>query len=196
MKIISAEFLKSTLRPQDFPNDGRPEIAFAGRSNVGKSSLINALLNRRGLAKTSKSPGKTQTINFFDINGQFYFVDLPGYGYAEVPKSLQQEWGQAITSYLTHRRTLRLVVHLLDARHPPTKNDFRLTEVLRFANLPPCYVATKADKLTRNSLVQALATIRHELGLPDHATVIPFSAITSTGAKELWQAIGQRLGRG
>ena len=189
MKVESATFVKSVMRIEECPRDGRPEIAFVGRSNVGKSSLLNTLLNRKGLAKTSRTPGKTQTINFFDVNGRFYFVDLPGYGYAKVPKGVKEQWSRVMTVYLRGRDPLRLVVQLLDARHTPSERDHEMLELLRRARVPVLLAATKIDKLNRNDRVRNLKAIRTELNLADDALVVPFSAVTGEGVKPLWDII-------
>jgi GTP-binding protein len=141
MKVVSAEFLKSALQPEQYPNDRKPEIAFIGRSNVGKSSLLNTLLARQGLAKTSGTPGKTQTLNFFTINGSFYFVDLPGYGFAKVPKALKDQWNIVMREYLEAREPLRMAVLLLDSRHLPNQNDLHMLELLEEAAVPTVLVA-------------------------------------------------------
>ena len=190
MKIISAEFLKSALQPRDFPKDNRPEIAFAGRSNVGKSSLLNKLLNRKGIAKTSKTPGKTRTINFFTVNEKFYLVDLPGYGFAKVSRRIQEEWGQMITSYLTDREPLRVVAHLIDSRHAPTRNDHELLDLLHEAKVPTLLVATKFDKLRQSERATSIKRIRESLELDDEALVIPCSSVTGEGIKPLWDVLG------
>lgn len=181
MKVISATFLKSAVKPDQYPRDGRPEVAFVGRSNVGKSSLMNALLNRKGLAKTSSTPGKTQTINFFDVNNKVYFVDLPGYGYAKVPKGTKEQWRKVMTAYLSNRGPLKLVVQLLDARHPPTDKDLDMLALLDEAEVPTLLVATKIDKLKSSERARNLATLRKTLDLDDDALVIPFSAVTGEG---------------
>ena len=189
MKILSATFLKSALKPDDYPRDGRPEFAFVGRSNVGKSSLMNALLGRKGLAKTSGTPGKTQTINFFDINGKFYFVDLPGYGYAKVPKTLKDAWNRVMTQYLRQREPLRMAAVLLDARHVPTDNDLHMLELLENAEVPTLLVATKIDKLKQSERKTNLRRIHEAVGLDEEGLVVPFSAITGEGVRPLWAII-------
>jgi len=193
MKVISATYLKSAMRPDQFPRDRRPEVAFAGRSNVGKSSLLNKLLNRRGLAKTSGTPGKTQTINFFDVNSRLYFVDLPGYGYAKVPKALKAKWRRVMTNYLVRREPLRLVVHLLDVRHPPTDNDLDMLGLLEEAQKPTLIVATKLDKLKRGQRAPHLRQIRQALDLDEDALVVPFSAVTGEGVRPVWDVIEAHL---
>ena len=193
MKVISATYLNSAMRPDQFPRDRRPEVAFAGRSNVGKSSLLNKLLNRHGLAKTSGTPGKTQTINFFDVNRRLYFVDLPGYGYAKVPKALKAKWRRVMTNYLVRREPLRLVVHLLDVRHLPTENDLDMLALLEEAQKPTLIVATKLDKLKRGQRRPHLRQIRHALELDEDALVVPFSAVTGEGVRPVWDVIEAHL---
>lgn len=189
MKIRDAHYLKSAMQQQDYPKDRRPEIAFVGRSNVGKSSLLNALMKTKGLAKTSSTPGKTQTINFFEINRRFYFVDLPGYGYAKVPLQLKKKWGQVMTAYLKNRETLCLVVHLLDARHKPTDRDADMLEMLDQAEVPTLIVATKIDKLKRAERKKNLQQIRDTLELHEDAAVAPFSAVTGEGREDILDII-------
>src|SRR5438105_13083015 len=152
MKITSAEFLKSALKEADWPHDNIPEIAFLGRSNVGKSSLINSLLGVRGLARTSSTPGRTQMLNFFLINRHFRFVDLPGYGYARAPKALKAEWSSAAGEYLAQRRQLVLSIHIVDSRHEPSIQDLQLHEWFVHHQRPHLIVATKSDKLSKNEL--------------------------------------------
>ena len=194
MKIISSEFVKSAMRPEDYPRDRRPEIAFVGRSNVGKSSLMNTLLRRKGLAKTSNTPGKTQTINFFDINEKIYFVDLPGYGYAKVSKVLRDNWNQVMMDFLEQREPLRLVVMLVDARHKPSDNDLHMLELLDEAQVPVLIAATKIDKLKQSQRKKNIDTIRRTLDLDDDAYVLPFSSVSKEGVKELWQVLDEVLG--
>src|SRR5207244_4340059 len=152
MKIKSAEFVKSAFKEVDWPDDAKPEIAFLGRSNVGKSSLLNSLLGVRGLARTSSTPGRTRALNFFLINEEFRFVDLPGYGYARAPKEMKAEWHEAATNYLAKREQLVLSIHLVDSRHEPTKQDLQLHEWLEHHRKPHLIVATKSDKLSNNEL--------------------------------------------
>lgn len=193
MKVLNAAFLKSTIEPGQFPKDGRPEFAFAGRSNVGKSTLLNALMGRKGLAKTSSTPGKTQTLNFFDINSQIYFVDLPGYGYAKVPKDLKDQWNRVMLDYLNNRKPLRMVAALLDARHKPTELDIQIIDLLDDAEKPTLIVATKIDKLKRGQRAKQMKLIREALGLDEDALVLPCSAVTGEGVRELWQVIDDIL---
>jgi len=194
MKVTSAEYVKSAMKPDQFPRDRRPEFAFAGRSNVGKSSLLNRLLNRGGLAKTSGTPGKTQTINFFDVNGRIYFVDLPGYGFAKVPQAIKTAWNHVMAAYLSDREPLKLVVQLLDARHTPTENDLDMLGLLESAEVPTLIVATKIDKLKRSERAACLAAIRQKLELDDDALVIPFSSVTGEGVRPVWDVIDSLIG--
>lgn len=193
MQVTSAKFLKSTVRPSDYPKDRRLEFAFLGRSNVGKSSLMNALLGKKRLAKTSSTPGKTQTINFFDINGRFYFVDLPGYGFAKVPLRVKAKWGRVVNAYIEEREMLRLVVLLIDSRHKPSAQDHDILEFLDLAEVPTLLVATKIDKLKRSERKRNLERIRESLALSDEALIVPFSVVTGEGKKELWSVIEELL---
>ena len=186
MKITSAEFLKSSFQESDWPRDLKPEIAFMGRSNVGKSSVINSLLSTRGLARTSNTPGRTQSLNFFDINNNFRFVDLPGFGYARVPKSLRLGWAEMVTSYLAMREQLVLSIHIVDSRHEPTKLDLQLHEWLEHSAKPRLIVATKSDKLSNNELRKNLEHIARVL---KDDGVVAYSAKTGRGGDELWHAI-------
>ncbi|MCY7377605.1 MAG: ribosome biogenesis GTP-binding protein YihA/YsxC, partial [Pyrinomonadaceae bacterium] len=170
--------------------DGLPEISFLGRSNVGKSSLLNSLLQRKGLARTSNTPGRTQSINFFLINESFYFTDLPGYGYAKVSKTMRSEWGKMAEEYLAQRQELVLSIQLVDSRHPPTPLDKQLNEWLIYHQKNHLVVATKADKLSSNKLKTSLQEI--EKALPE-SKIIPYSAPTGKGREELWREIGNSL---
>lgn len=190
MKITSAEFIKSAYNQSHWTNDGRPEISFLGRSNVGKSSLINSLLSRKGLARTSNTPGRTQCINFFLINESFYFVDLPGYGYAKVSKMMRADWGKMAEEYLAKRNELMLSIQLVDSRHSPTSLDKQLHEWLVFHNQKHLIVATKADKLSKNQLkksMEEMAKVFHE------SKIIPHSSISGKGKESIWQEIQNAL---
>jgi GTP-binding protein len=193
VKATRAEFVVSAAGPAQFPVDGLPEIAFAGRSNVGKSSLLNRLVGQRGLAITSKTPGRTRLINFFRVEGEAYFVDLPGYGYAAAPKGLREAWGELVEGYLRTRAQLRGVVFLLDIRHEPTDRDQEMRGLLAEAGLPWIPVLTKTDKVSRNERPRLIAHIAKALALPDAGAAIPFSATTGEGARELWSVIRERL---
>jgi len=186
MKVVTAEFVKSAFQESDWPRDSKPEIAFLGRSNVGKSSLINSLLAVRGLARTSSTPGRTQSLNFFQINDRFYFVDLPGFGYAKVPREIKSSWGEMATSYLAKRRQLVLSIHIVDSRHEPTKQDLQLHEWLEESDKPRLVVATKSDKLSNNELRKNLGHIARVL---DNDSVMAYSAKSGRGRDELWRAI-------
>ena len=190
MKVTSAEFLKSAFQETDWPRDRRPEIAFLGRSNVGKSSVINSLLGVRNLARTSSTPGRTQSLNFFSINEQFRFVDLPGFGYARVPKNIKSTWGEMVTNYLANRRQLVLSIHLVDSRHEPTKQDLQLHEWLEESAKSHLVVATKSDKLSNNELRKSLEHISRVL---NDNRVVAYSAKTGRGRDELWRAINSAI---
>jgi GTP-binding protein len=189
MKIISAKCIISAVGPTQYPNTGYPEIVMAGRSNVGKSSLINSLCARRALARTSAEPGKTQTINFFAINDQIFLVDLPGYGYAGASKAKRREWGEFIVNYLRDRDKLALIVHLIDLRHEPMKNDIVASEWLTALNIPYVIVGTKADKISRGRRSAHIAAIRKGLNLPADVPALVYSSETGEGRDELWRYI-------
>lgn len=186
MKITSAEFVKSAFNESHWTTDGLPEISFLGRSNVGKSSLINSLLQRKGLARTSNTPGRTQSINFFLINEAFYFVDLPGYGYARVSKTMRSDWGAMAEEYLSKRAPLKLSIQLIDSRHAPTALDLQLNEWLVYHEKPHLVVATKADKLSNNELKKSLERVAS--ALPASKT-IAYSATTGKGRDDVWREI-------
>ncbi len=186
MKVTKAEFIKSAFKEDDWPKDSQPEVAFLGRSNVGKSSLINSLLSAHRLARTSSTPGRTQSLNFFSVNDQFKFVDFPGFGYARVPKNIKSTWGEMATAYLAKRRQLVLSIHLVDSRHEPTKQDLQLHEWLEESNKPRLVVATKSDKLSNNELRKNLEHIARVL---NDDSVMAYSAKSGRGRDELWRAI-------
>jgi GTP-binding protein len=194
MKILSADFLRSCVQPKDFPQDGLPEVAFVGRSNVGKSSLINSLLRRKRLAKVSRTPGKTRAVNFFHVATDdprlktFYLVDLPGYGYAKAAKSVIAEWGPMIERYLDSRAELRAVVQLVDARGIEGR-DVSTYRWLCERVQRPILVATKMDKLTRSERAGSLAALRETFGLDESTGAVGHSSTTHEGREDLWQAI-------
>ncbi|PYS72626.1 MAG: YihA family ribosome biogenesis GTP-binding protein [Acidobacteria bacterium] len=190
MKITSAEFLKSALKEADWPHDNIPEIAFLGRSNVGKSSLINSLLGVRGLARTSSTPGRTQVLNFFLINRQFRVVDLPGYGYARAPKAVKAEWSSAAEEYLAKRQQLVLSIHIVDSRHEPSKQDLQLHEWLVHHHKPHLIVATKSDKLSKNELGR---NVKRAARAFKSDNLIIYSATKREGRDRLWNAIEKSL---
>jgi GTP-binding protein len=187
MKVTRAEFLTSATGPEGYPRGGHPEVAFAGRSNVGKSSLINALLGRRGLVKTSSTPGRTQLLNFFLVNDRLVFVDLPGYGYARVPASVRATWGPMIERYLTARSELTGVVAIFDIRRTPSDEDLALLDWLAAAGRPVVVALTKADKLSGNERTRQRTVIA--AALPGGPEPIVVSAVTGEGVPALWGAI-------
>ena len=191
MKIRSAEFILSASSPWQFPPPTLPEIAFAGRSNVGKSTLINSLLNRKKLVKTSSTPGKTQLINFFNINDKFHFVDLPGYGFAKVPENVRKQWQRLIESYLQERESLRNVVLIVDSRHGPTKQDRQLKEWLDYYERPVLIVASKVDKLKRGQIQKHLKIIRQDLALD--TTPLAHSSLEKGRREEIWKNLNPWL---
>ena len=173
------------------PDTGRPEVAFAGKSNVGKSSLINGLMNRKALARTSSQPGKTQTINFYNVNEQIYLVDLPGYGYAKVPESEKEKWGRMIERYLHTSRNLKAVFLLIDIRHDPSANDRQMYEWILHNGYEPIIIATKLDKLKRSQVSKNVKAIRDGLKMRPGSRLIPFSAQTKQGREEIWALIDE-----
>ena len=183
-----SEFITSSARPEQFPADGLPEIAFLGRSNVGKSSLINTLVGRSGMAFTSSTPGRTQTINFYRIDDAWFFVDLPGYGYARVPPAHLLEWKKLIDEYLKKRETLKLSCLILDARRGWMDSDKDLRRWLEYHGRPYLVVATKTDKLNQSELERGMRAIRE-----DGVEPLPFSAQTGRGVREIWQAIAKTI---
>ncbi|TRY26436.1 YihA family ribosome biogenesis GTP-binding protein [Brevibacillus sp. LEMMJ03] len=193
MKITSAEFVVSAVGPKQYPTDGLPEIALVGRSNVGKSSLLNKMMNRKGLARTSSKPGKTQTLNYFRVNNMLYFVDFPGYGYAKVAKSLKQQWGKMIENYLKQRQELRFVIQLVDIRHAPSKDDVAMYDWCKEIGIPTVVVATKGDKIARGRWLQHTKVIREQLQMRGDDALIIFSSETGQGRDELWGEIVRRL---
>ena len=189
MIIKSAELETVCGITSRLPENELPEFAFAGKSNVGKSSLINALMNRKSLARTSASPGKTQTINFYNINHEMYLVDLPGYGYAKVSQSVKEQWGKLIEKYLHHSKQLKAVFLLVDIRHKPSENDKLMYDWIVHNGYEPIIIATKADKLKRSQLQKHISEVRKGLDLPSETTVIPFSALSKQGREEIWDLI-------
>lgn len=171
------------------PENVLPEIAFAGKSNVGKSSLINGLMNRKSLARTSSQPGKTQTINFYNINEALYFVDLPGYGYAKVSEAIKAKWGKMIENYLNKSRQLRAVFLLIDIRHEPSANDKNMYEWIKYNGYEPVIIATKLDKINRSQRQKHVKMIREGLGMSKEGLIFPFSAVTKMGREEIWEYI-------
>jgi GTP-binding protein len=194
MKVNQAEFVISAVGPSQYPEDALPEIALAGRSNVGKSSLINRMISRKNLARTSSQPGKTQTLNYYRINQDLYFVDLPGYGYAKVSKTKREQWGKFIEDYLMNRETLKLVLQLVDLRHPPSKDDQAMYEWLQHIDVPVCVVATKADKIPKSKWAKHGKIVRETLGMPSGGGLLLFSSEEGMGKEELWTILESAIG--
>lgn len=194
MKITSAEFVKSAFDESHWPRAVLPEVAFLGRSNVGKSSMMNSLLGVKGLARTSSTPGRTQSLNFFLINKSFYFVDVPGYGYARVPRDVRESWGEIVSNYLAKRESLVLSIQIVDSRHEPTKLDLQLREWLTAYAKPHLTVATKSDKLSQNELRKNIGRAREILGASaGGGEVVAYSAVTGHGRERVWRAIEEAI---
>ncbi len=195
MLVKSADFITSAVKPPQYPLADRPEIAFAGRSNVGKSSLINTILNRKRLVKTSSTPGRTQLINFFDINGEVNFVDLPGYGYAKVPERVKKTWAPMIERYVETRETLRGVVMLMDIRRTPREEEYALVQWLARIQIPCIPILTKTDKLSKTKRKKQQRAISEAIALPGEALIL-FSAKTRLGKEAVWKRIDELTGIG
>ena len=193
MEISSAEFVLSAHAEDQFPRDGRPQVAFVGRSNVGKSSLMNKLLNRKGLARTSSTPGRTRAVNLFLIDDRFWFADLPGYGFAKAGHEERQRWAELVQRYLAHALPEVQVVLLVDAKVGATPLDRQAYEYLMSFDAPVTVVATKADRIARSKRAKAMAEIRRALALPEGAEPVPVSAKTGEGMAQLWRSISARL---
>ncbi|AHF07949.1 ribosome biogenesis GTP-binding protein YihA/YsxC [Desulfitobacterium metallireducens] len=193
MIIHKAEYTTSAVNRNQYPEHSEPEIALAGRSNVGKSSLINKFINRKNLARTGNTPGKTRMLNFYHINDAFYFVDLPGYGYAKVSKDVHSQWGKMMEDYFSTRENLRAVIQIVDIRHKPSLEDQEMHGFLRIRGIPVLVVATKADKIARGQWAKYLKVIAEALELPDWHFILPYSAETGTGVEELHQAVEEIL---
>ena len=194
MIIKSSEYAVSAVKEEQYPKDNLPEIALAGRSNVGKSSLINTLLKRKNLARTSSQPGKTQTLNFYLVNDDFYLVDVPGYGYAKVSQKRRQEFGEMIQDYLETRPNLKGLIILIDSRHEPTKDDISMYEYAQYLNIPILVVCTKMDKIKKSQANKVMAGLRKKLDLNyDHVTVLTFSSVTKFHVTELGNWIEDKI---
>lgn len=193
MDVNNAEIVISAVSPAQYPETDIPEIALAGRSNVGKSSFINTLIRRKNLARTSGKPGKTQTLNFYLIEDQFHFVDVPGYGYAKVSKTQRAKWGEMIETYLTQREQLRAVISLVDFRHEPSKEDIQMYEFLKYYQIPVILVATKADKIPSGKWNKHESMIKKALDFDSNDEFIIFSSVTKKGKEEAWKAIEKFL---
>lgn len=194
MKVKSAEFILSATSPEHYPSEGQPEILLSGRSNVGKSSFINSMLNRKAIARVSSKPGKTQTLNFFHVNNAFYFVDVPGYGYAKVPKPLKKAFGEMIEKYIENRKSLKAVILLVDFRHKPTEDDVIMYNFLKYFNIPMIIVATKLDKVKRSQHGKQEKLIKQTLDFDKEKDLfVAYSSETKAGKDKAWQAIGNFL---
>ena len=194
MIIKNSSYAISAIREEQYPTDNLPEIALSGRSNVGKSSLINTLLGRKNLARTSGQPGKTQTLNFYLVNDDFYLVDVPGYGYARVSQKKRQQFGEMIQDYLETRANLQGLIILIDGRHDPTKDDIAMYNYALYLNLPILVVCTKIDKIKKNQRNQVISALSHKLDLKhDNVEVLTFSSVQKLHVKEVWQWIEQNL---
>lgn len=177
-----------------FPDNDKPEIAFAGKSNVGKSSLINALMNRKSLARISSQPGKTQTINYYNINDILYFVDLPGYGYAKTSEVVREKWGEMVDRYLTSSKQLKIIFLLVDIRHEPSQNDKSMYEWILYHGFKPLIIATKMDKLKRSQISKHIKMIKNSMGAGAETRILPFSSLTKQGKDEIWTYIEEVCG--
>lgn len=196
MDVHDVKLTISAVAAAQYPEDGRPEIAFLGRSNVGKSSLINKLIKRKAMARTSSVPGKTQTLNFYDLDSRLFFVDVPGYGYAKVSKSARAKFAAMIETYLTTRQPLCGVVLLVDSRHEPTADDISMYQYLKYYQLRTLVVATKIDKTPKSKRLHVVKQINQRLDLNQTDTVIPFSAVTGEGYDAIWSWLSQTSGVG
>ena len=192
MIVNNASLAAVGVKEEQYPKTGLPEIAMAGKSNVGKSSLINTLLRRKALARTSSQPGKTQTINFYQVENLFYFVDLPGYGYAKVSKTERERWAKMIDDYLHTRQTLLQVLLLVDGRHEPSANDVQMLEWIRSFGYAPVVIATKMDKMGKQQQAKARKLIRQTLNL-ESGQLFPFSALTKDGTEPIWEMLDKLL---
>ncbi len=193
MEVNQVSLAAVGVKMDQYPKDGLPEVAFVGKSNVGKSTLINAMVRRKALARTSSSPGKTRTINFYDVEHKMYIVDVPGYGYAKAPKTEIEKWGRMIETYLTERKELKAIVLLVDIRHEPGKNDVMMYEWLRHYGYDIIVAATKMDKINRSQIQKQLSVIRKGLGLRKEDRLLPFSGETKAGVAELWAVLEEVL---
>ena len=193
MKVHNVEMIMSAVRPEQYPAEGYPEFALAGRSNVGKSSFINKMIGRKSLARTSSKPGKTQTLNFYKIEEQLFFVDVPGYGYAKVSKSSRETWGKFIQQYMTEREPLRAVIQIVDLRHAPSADDCAMYDFLVENNMPAIIIATKADKIPKGKWEKHKKVVRETLAMRPYDALIVFSSEKGIGMEEAWKEIESRM---
>lgn len=193
MKVHNVEMVISAVRPDQYPEDGLPEFALAGRSNVGKSSFINRMIGRKALARISSKPGKTQTLNFYKIEEQLFFVDVPGYGYAKVSKTEREAWGKMIERYITGRNELKAVVQIVDLRHPPTADDRMMYDFLKHYNIPCIVIATKADKIPKGKWDKHKKIVKETLNMEKNDPLIVFSSEKGIGFEEAWRTIENKM---
>ncbi|EGA89078.1 GTP-binding protein [Planococcus donghaensis MPA1U2] len=193
MKVNNVELVISAVRPDQYPEDGLPEFALAGRSNVGKSSFINKMIGRKSMARISSKPGKTQTLNFYKIEEKLFYVDVPGYGYAKVSKSEREAWGKMIERYITDREPLRAVIQIVDLRHPPSKDDIAMYDFMKHFEIPCIIIATKADKIPKGKWDKHKKIVRTTLDMDKSDPLIVFSSETGLGKDEAWQEIESRM---
>lgn len=194
--IVGGEFVTSAVKATQYPRDTIEEVAFIGRSNVGKSSLLNSLARRKGMARVSSAPGKTQTINFYKINGKMYLVDLPGYGYAKASKEVTEKWGKMIQRYFAESEQLMYIFQLVDMRHAPTKQDVAMMDLIRYLDYQPVVIATKADKLKKSERQKAESLVRKTLNLSGDDILIPYSSVTKEGREEITDLMEQVMEQG
>ncbi|MGN4124257.1 ribosome biogenesis GTP-binding protein YihA/YsxC [Lysinibacillus sphaericus] len=193
MKVHNVEMVISAVRPDQYPEDGLPEFALAGRSNVGKSSFINRMIGRKALARISSKPGKTQTLNFYKIEEQLFFVDVPGYGYAKVSKTEREAWGKMIERYITGREELKAVVQIVDLRHPPTDDDCMMYDFLKHYNIPCIVIATKADKIPKGKWDKHKKVVKETLEMDKNDPLVVFSSEKGIGFEEAWRLIENKM---
>ncbi|TYR82249.1 YihA family ribosome biogenesis GTP-binding protein [Priestia megaterium] len=193
MKVTQAEIVISAVKPEQYPSENLPEFALAGRSNVGKSSFINKMLNRKNLARTSSKPGKTQTLNFYLINEMMHFVDVPGYGFAKVSKKEREAWGKMIETYLTQREQLKAVLLIVDLRHAPSNDDVMMYNFLKHYDIPTMVIATKADKIPKGKWQKHLKVVKDTLDLQAEDELILFSSETAQGKEQAWKSLQYRM---
>jgi GTP-binding protein len=195
LEFKNVKYELTAVKPEQYPSSRLPEVAFVGRSNIGKSSIINSLVNKKNLARVGATPGKTRVINFYNIDNRFYFVDLPGYGYAKVSKSEKASWDKMIETYLYSRTELKFMIMLVDIRHTPTEQDQMMYEWILNRPLPVAVVATKADKVPRSQLDSRLLEIKNTLNMPGEIIPIVFSTLTKQGIDELWHQILSQINK-
>ena len=193
MKVNNVELVISAVRPDQYPEDGLPEFALAGRSNVGKSSFINKMIGRKSMARISSKPGKTQTLNFYKIEEKLFYVDVPGYGYAKVSKGEREAWGKMIERYITDREPLRAVIQIVDLRHPPSRDDIAMYDFMKHYDIPCIIIATKADKIPKGKWDKHKKIVRDTLEMEKTDPLIVFSSETGLGKDEAWKEIESRM---